>query len=324
MGSSSYDHTVYSSRVDHHKKTGTSAFTHSARIDSGLEEAKVHKKLDPSKKNKAGLLIRESCDSAAHPASTSIAVLFDVTGSMAGTPPKFMESLGSLMATLTKKGYVTDPQVLFGAIGDATCDRVPLQVGQFEAGNEMDEALSLIHLEGGGGGQNTESYELAMYYMARHVDAHCFTKRGKKGYLFITGDELPYPKVKKSEVKHFIGDSLEVDIPLEDILTELREKFEVFWIMPGGTTNWGRPTIETPLKKLFGQNFLKLENADNISELVCATIGVWEGHDLHSIGEEMKEAGASKAKVKAAVDAVADLASARNLSGAGSDKVARL
>jgi hypothetical protein len=324
MGNSSYDSSVYSKRIDHHRATGTSAFTHSSSIDSGAEEAKVHAKLDPSKANNAGLLIRESFDSPAHPASTAVAVLFDVTGSMADVPRTFIEQLGTLMQTLTKKGYLPDPQVLFGAIGDATSDRVPLQIGQFEAGNEMDEALSLVYLEGAGGGQNKESYELAMYYMARHVDMNCLTKRNKKGYLFITGDELPYPEVKKSEVKRVIGDSLEVNIPIADMLKELREKFEVFWIMPKGTSNWGRPDIEQPLRKLFGQNFLKLENPASVSELICATIGVWEGRSLDDIGTEMKDAGASTAKVKSAVDAVADLAAARNLAGAGTDKIARL
>ena len=60
---------------------------------------------------------------------------------------------------------------MFGAIGDATCDRVPLQVGQFESDNRMDDDLGRIVLEGGGGGQQTESYELAMYFMARHTVA---------------------------------------------------------------------------------------------------------------------------------------------------------
>jgi hypothetical protein len=79
---------------------------------------------------------------------------------------------------------------MFGAIGDATCDRAPLQVGQFESDNRMDDDLSRILLEGGGGGQKTESYELAMYFMARHTAADCYEKRGKRGYLFIIGDEL--------------------------------------------------------------------------------------------------------------------------------------
>lgn len=324
MGSSSYDSSVYSARMDHHKATGTSAFTHDTAISSGRISADVHEKLDPSKKNSAGKNIRESFDSDKHPTSNAVAVLFDVTGSMSGVPRVFVECLGTLMRTLVKKGYLNDPQVLFGAIGDAPHDRVPLQVGQFESGNEMDEALSLIYLEGQGGGTQQESYELGMYYMARHTDLHCYTNRKKKGYLFITGDECPYDKVKRSEVKDIIGDSLQADIPLKDMLEELREKFEVFWIMPGGTNNWGNEMIESKLQKLFGQHFLKLENPAHISELICTTIALCEGHDLEDVSDALVDSGSSKTKAAAAVDAVAALAASKNLKGKGSDKVARL
>jgi hypothetical protein len=46
-----------------------------------------------------------------------------------------------------------DPQIMFGAIGDATCDRAPLQVGQFESDNRMDDDLGRILLEGGDAGK---------------------------------------------------------------------------------------------------------------------------------------------------------------------------
>ena len=98
---------------------------------------------------------------------------------------------------------------MFGAIGDATCDRAPLQVGQFESDNRMDDDLSRILLEGGGGGQKTESYELAMYFMARHTATDCYDKRGKRGYLFMIGDEMAYPRVKRAEVAAVIGDGLQ-------------------------------------------------------------------------------------------------------------------
>jgi hypothetical protein len=40
---------------------------------------------------------------------------------------------------------------MFGAIGDAETDYVPLQVGQFESNNRMDDQLRGIALEGNGG-----------------------------------------------------------------------------------------------------------------------------------------------------------------------------
>ncbi len=150
---------------------------------------------------RSGYRCRESRDSAEHPQSLAIAVLFDVTGSMRDVPRTLQAKLPQLLGLLLRKGYVTDPQIMFGAIGDATCDRAPLQIGQFESDNRMDDDLGRILLEGGGGGQKTESYELALYFMARHTVTDCFAKRGRRGYLFIIGDEMAYPRVKPGEVR---------------------------------------------------------------------------------------------------------------------------
>src|SRR5216684_1918399 len=136
------------------------------------------------------------------------------------------------MGLLILKGYLEHPQILIGAIGDATCDLAPLQVGQFESGIEIEEDLGKLYLEGGGGGQVTESYELAMYFMARHTALDCFEKRGKRGYLFVIGDEAPYPQVKRHEVKHYIGDKLPTDIPIAEMIAELQRTYDVYYVIP--------------------------------------------------------------------------------------------
>jgi hypothetical protein len=314
MGGSSYSDSVYTSRLADADSRGADVFAHTDDIKHGRTAASVHEKLDPSKANKAGKNIRESFDSDTHPDSRAVAVMFDVTGSMASVPRTFVRKLDKLMASLVKKGFLAHPHILFGAIADATCDRVPLQVGQFEAGNEMDDALTNIYLEGGGGGHNTESYELAMYYLARHTDMHCLSKRGQKGYCFLLGDEIPYPEVKRSEVKAVIGDSIQEDIPTKQILEELREKFEVFWVIPAGTNHWDDPEVRKALQDMFGQALLKLDNPDDVCELICSTIGVCEGYDLHDVGVALKDIGADKAAVDRSSHALTAYASTRAVS----------
>ena len=156
MGSGRWSTDVYDAAARFRAASGASAFAYS---DSGA--ARVHPSLDPF-----GVSMRESRDSAEHPQSVAIAVLFDVTGSMRRVPRALQGKLPQLLGLLLRKGYVAHPQIMFGAIGDATCDRAPLQVGQFESDNRMDDDLGRILLEGGGGGQKTESYELALYFMA--------------------------------------------------------------------------------------------------------------------------------------------------------------
>jgi hypothetical protein len=96
--------------------------------------------------------------------------------------------------------------VLFGAIGDYFSDRVPLQIGQFESGIEMDDNLTKFVLEGGGGGSYEESYQNALYFFAHRTSCDCLEKRGKKGYLFVVGDEHAYRKTPATQLRDVLGD----------------------------------------------------------------------------------------------------------------------
>ena len=333
MGYTAYSASTTRSYLSDCAAKGIDAFDHTAAIASGAVDAKVHELLDPSKPNKAGKLVREAFDSDAHPDTLAIGVAFDVTGSMRSRPREFVQKLPELMEALVKKGFVQHPQILFGAIGDATCDDVPIQVGQFESGNEMDSALTKMHLEGGGGGHITESYELMMYYLARHTEMDCLNKRGKKGYLFLIGDEIPYAKVSKAAVKKHIGDELEADVPTTKVLDELRQKFEVFWLMPGGTNHWGDPGVEEPLRDMFGQNFSKLENPSEVCERIATTIGLAEGYDPDDVAAGLKDIGFDAATINRHIKAVVPFiggavtktgTASEELVPAGTDGAARL
>lgn len=297
MGGTFYSDAIYSDRMKSHKKAGTSVFAHDAAIrKSGRVE--IHESLLPSKTNKSGIIIRESRDSAEHPQSNAIAILFDVTGSMRNIPRQMVEKLPQLMGALIKKGYIADPQVLFGAIGDAYSDKAPLQIGQFESGNEIDSALTNIYLEGNGGGQFSESYELGMYFLAEYAKLDCLEKRGKKGYCFIIGDENIYPQVKRDQVERLIGEPIQADIPVEDVLEKLRSKFDVFWIYPRKGSNYsgerGRSLgIHDRLQDLFGQQLVWLDDPDDVCEVIVATIGLNEGYDINKVGSDLKDLGAN-------------------------------
>lgn len=306
MGGTNYDHNVFDKTYSAATANGASYFAHTSAIKQGTAKAAVHELLDPSKPNKAGNLIRESRDSAAHSESNAIVIGMDETGSMMGVPPRLVAKLGALMSALTKKGYIVDPQILFGGIGDAYGDNAPLQIGQFESGNEMDEAIGKLYLEGGGGGQSSkrESYELFMYYMARHTAIDCFEKRGKKGALFIIGDELPYDKVAATQVKLLIGDDLKEDISTKLILKELRERFDIYWLYPKEGSYFDDKNVMDPLRKMFGENLITLENADEVCEVIAAILGIREGLDVKAIEANLISLGSSKAAAKAVLSAV--------------------
>lgn len=266
MGSGIWSTDVYEAADRYRRATGRSAFAYS---DGGART--VYPRLDPRD------AFRESRDSDEHPDSLAISVLFDVTGSMRRVPRVLQSRLPNLLGLLQRKRYARDPQIMFGAIGDATCDRVPLQIGQFESDNRMDDDLGRIVLEGGGGGQQTESYELALYFMARHTSIDCFERRGRRGYLFIIGDEMAYDRVKAREVRRVIGGNPGEDVALERIVAEVREKYDTYYLLPAGSSYAGSRTILDFWRDLLGQNAVELDDLDAVCETIALTVGLGEG-----------------------------------------------
>jgi len=134
MGYGGWDAATYSS------SSTASAFTYSSTAHATARATgtrlAVHPTLDPK-----GLTFRESRDSVDHPESLPVAVFLDTTGSNIAQARIVHEAMPTLMGLLVRKGFATDPQIMFSALGDATCDAVPLEVGQFESNNVMDENL---------------------------------------------------------------------------------------------------------------------------------------------------------------------------------------
>ncbi|MEU8259526.1 hypothetical protein AB0C02_02730 [Micromonospora sp. NPDC048999] len=286
MGSGYWSTDVYDAADRYRRATGKSAFSYS---DSGART--VHPALDPRD------AVRESRDSAEHPQSTPIAVLFDVTGSMGHVPRVLQAKLPQLLGLLLRQGYARDPQIMFGAIGDATCDRVPLQIGQFESDNRMDDDLGRIVLEGGGGGQLTESYELALYFMARHTVTDHWEKRRRRGYLFIIGDELAYPRVKVREVRRLIGDDLHENMPVRQIVDEVTRRWDTYYLLPAGSAHAGSRKVLDFWRSLLGQHAVELDDLDAVCETIALTVGLGEqAIDLDEGLHDLDRAGSTAAR----------------------------
>lgn len=266
--------------------------------------------------NPRGVRMRESRDSEEHPRSLAIAFALDVTGSMGDIPdllarrelPKFMRVL--------MECNVADPQVLFLAVGDAISDRAPLQVGQFETTAElMDQWLTWSFLEGGGGPHDTESYELALYFLAQHTDLDCWNKRQKRGYAFVTGDEKPYPAVSRIQVEAVIGDRVDEDIPTPAAVAVLQETFEPFFLIPDLAR---RARCERSWRDLLGDHVICMESPADTCFVAAGIVALGEGviEDLDALARIVERAGASRDRVGAVVRALTPYAALLGKDGA--------
>lgn len=258
--------------------------------------------------NPKGVKLRECRDSDAHPDSIGIAFALDVTGSMGHIPrllaqrelPRFMKLLDSCR--------VRDPQLLFCAVGDATSDQAPLQVGQFESTAElMDQWLTWCYLEGGGGGSGEESYELAMYFLAVHTEMDCVQKRGKRGYLFMTGDELPYPTLSRYIVDGVVGDRLDDDLSVEEIVAELQNSYAPFFIIPDPER---ARRCERRWRDLLGDHVLCTEQPDDICHVAAGAVALCEGAvaDIDELSRLLRAGGVDKGDAARAVRSLRKLA----------------
>lgn len=273
MGYTGWSDDFYEARESRRAKTGETAFTyHEEMRKTSREERKVHKEMNPFG------VFRESRDSAKHPDSLAIMVPFDHTGSMGRIPVALQKKLGRLMKLLIKNGYADHPQIFFGAIGDANFDQAPVQVGQFESGIEMDNDLGKLMLEGGGGPYGSESYELMIYFAARKTSIDCFEKRGEKGFLFLIGDEEPYDQVSASQVRKIFGDEINQSIPVEKIIAEAQEKFNIFFIVPRGASGGSNKVIFRRWTQLLGQEFvMTLDDPEMVCEAIASAIALCRG-----------------------------------------------
>lgn len=239
----------------------------------------IHKNLDPK-----GIKVRESRDSADNPNSTPIIVAIDVTGSMGIIADVLArEGLGTLFNELLDKKPVTNPHLMFMAVGDANCDSAPLQVSQFEADNRIVEQLTQIFIEHGGGGNCFESYNLPWYFAANHTVHDSLIKRGKRGYLFTVGDEEAPGDLTLDQLKQFIGDTPESKQSSAEMLEDAKRMYDVFHVVikEGSHASSHLSAVMSSWTKLLGQHVIPLADHKKLAETIVAAIEVAEGAEAH-------------------------------------------
>jgi hypothetical protein len=228
------------------------------------------------------VLVRESRDSDVNPESNAIIVGVDVTGSMGMIAEYFIKTgLGILFEEILTRKPVTDPHLMVMAIGDVHSDDSPLQVSQFEADIKITEWLEKVHVEHGGGANNSESYHLPLYFAANHTSIDCFEKRGKKGYLFTIGDEFTPPALTKEQITRVTGDTPQTSLTYEELYEAASKTYEVYHIIiaEGSCARSRLDGVTSDWTAIIGQHAIVLSDYKKLSELIVSIIEINEGAD---------------------------------------------
>lgn len=272
MGTSRWDDSAWVSHTSSVKtKTREEIFSSSHMLE----------KFDPKK-----ITVRESRDSALNPNSNAIIVALDVTGSMGINAEQLARNgLGVMVEEIIKRKPVSDPHVMCMGIGDVKYDSAPLQVTQFEADITIAEDLKNIYLEGGGGGNCFESYNLAWYFAALNTSIDCYEKRGKKGYLFTLGDEEAPEDLLASEIRKVFGNQETKDYTSEQLLNMASKMYHVYHIVvkQGSHARHYFDDVMRSWKELLGQRVLVLEKNEDLAEVIVSTIEVNEGRAIKDV-----------------------------------------
>lgn len=189
-----------------------------------------------------------------------LVIACDVTGSMGDWPATIFSKLPYL--DLEGKEYLgKNMQICFAAIGDAYCDEYALQVRPFDNGKNLEKRLKELIIEGGGGGQISESYDLCALYFARNVSM----PNAVKPILIIIGDEGLYDMVDKAQAKKYAKIDLESKLTTAQIFNELKNKYSVYLVRKPYDRSAGDGMSSTD-KKIYDQ-WATLLGEDHISIL---------------------------------------------------------
>jgi hypothetical protein len=268
--------TTYSSKDwDTYKNTVTGKTINEIFKKRGMDSS-----LDPK-----NICIRESRDSDVNPISTPVIAATDVTGSMGVLAQQIAtKGLGMIFEELLKRKPVLGPQFAFMGVGDINYDRAPLQVSQFESDTaSLVPQLENLFVEGGGGGNSFESYNLPWYFALTRMVHDAYLKRGQRGYLFTIGDEeVPADLSESQLVKVFgQGSAIKNDI----LLTAVSTQWNVFHIMveQGSHMRYARDRVIKSWTDLLGQRAIPLSDINSLSEVIVSTIEMNEGKDQDAV-----------------------------------------
>lgn len=258
------DFVTYSCSVGKSMETNGTVSLDGMSVQDMYKSVRLNASLNPYN------VMRECRDSEEHPNTIPVILALDVTGSMGSTAMVVASELNTVMTNLFSSAK--DVEFLVMGIGDLAYDTSPIQASQFESDIRIAEQLDKIYFEGGGGGNNFESYTAAWYFAARHTDLDCW-KRGKKGILITMGDEFLNPYLPAKPLAEVTGDGVQEDISTASLYVEARKKYDIYHIHVDHR-QWGRGGEE--LKKSFtsileDQHFISVgvdKVADTIVDIV--------------------------------------------------------
>ena len=252
------DFVTYSCSVGKSMETNGTVSLDGMSVQDMYKSVRLNASLNPYN------VMRECRDSKEHPNTIPVILALDVTGSMGSTAMVVASELNTVMTNLFSS--VKDVEFLVMGIGDLAYDTSPIQASQFESDIRIAEQLDKIYFEGGGGGNNFESYTAAWYFAARHTDLDCW-KRGKKGILITMGDEFLNPYLPAKPLAEVTGDGVQEDISTASLYVEARKKYDIYHIHVDHRP-WGGEELKKSFTSILADQHFVSVSVDKVADTI--------------------------------------------------------
>jgi hypothetical protein len=283
VGGGSYDRDVYPSS----RSSGGFAFSDASARAVGSSYASS----DLLPKNRV-----LSCDH-----KNPVVINLDVTGSMGNWARTIYDKMPMFFGQIVQQGYLPDLSISFAANGDAYSDRYPIQVCDFAEGTALDADLAKIFIEGNGGGNHHESYELMAWLYANK----CKIPKDAVPFFFFLADEGVYDTVDSDQVQSLFGVSVSGQVTAKAVFAKLLKKFKgnVFLVHKNYYDDANSPTnkeIVAQWEDLIGSDHvLVLQDPKAVVDVMLGAIAVSSGtRDLSEYATDMEERGQDAKRVK--------------------------
>jgi len=216
------------------------------------------------------ITLRESCETAEKPRVIPIIVALDVTGSMGKIPQLLVQGgLSTLIKNILE--LVPNPHIMFMAVGDVVAgDKYPLQATQFEADNRIADQLQNLVIEGGGGGNGSESYPLAWHFAYTKISLDCYKHRKEKGFLFTIGDDASPFGIEGHDIKIVMGAEAPY-LKTIDILKKAEAMYEVFHLLITENKTCTE-AVQNSWQELLGERAISVADYTKVPEFIVGTV----------------------------------------------------
>jgi len=234
-----------------------------------------------------------------------IVFALDVTGSMGEWVKIVYDKLPMFYGQIMLQKYLNDPSLSFCAIGDVKTDEAPLQVSNFYQGCELDEVLCKIYLEGKGGGNEHESYDLGAYFYSEKVNLI----NQDIPFFFLTCDEKFWEECRLQNFKKVFGHPIENNnqqIVSKYYWSKILNKYNFFVLRKSFKKKIIDLEIKIQWERMIGkERVLHISEPKAVIDVILGAICITSGaKDLKGYVNDMVQRGQTKQRISEVKEAL--------------------